>query len=473
MSFNSKTCLDQFYTAMTKPPFDFQYHCQNTFFPELKKSFLKGGPYKSTRKKVIQEAIDAMQVYGKLSPKAAAGMRYTFETTYRSFFTSHLPANTPSAAVQATKMELIDAKYYVLTEKFLLLDYWQAVAAGTTEPNYPDDGGHWAMHELMQFDPVKVRPILEILLADAAIVLKKQHFTTEMSLWKGADYQVKKSYTKTGMAKTLCFDASARAGMEMKGQLDMQYSGLKVHADAELFAGARGRVQGNVNVSQSGFSAKGKVEAELGIHFKTNVSCDVFDVLEAGIEIDALAGALASAEAEFTIDYNGVKVKVGAEAFAGVKVTAAAHGTLKLGGREITKAKVTATAMAGIGGSAGAHFECSLFGNVSFGAKAGAVMGVGASVDTAISIDFHNIHWGAANLFWTYVNEHGFKNKGKIWFLPVKENVEMCLLARQALFKMMGDLYAENESELALLERWKMIERNVPRKLNNPHLSIV
>jgi hypothetical protein len=148
-------------------------------------------------------------------------------------------------------MKILDAKYYVLTEKFLLLDYWQAVAVGSIEPDYPQDGSHWAMHEFMQFDPVKVRPILEILLADAASVLRKQQFTSEMSLWKGADYQVNKSFTKVGMARTLCYDASARAGVEMKGKLEMQYSGLKVHADAELFAGARASVKSKVDISQS------------------------------------------------------------------------------------------------------------------------------------------------------------------------------------------------------------------------------
>ncbi len=461
MAFDAKACLDKFYAAVAKPPFDFQYHCQNSFFPELSKPLLRGGPAKPTRQKVVQEAVDALQVYGTLDVREAADKRRRFETTYRSFFKDPLPPNTPTAGVQAAKMKLLDVKYYVLEEKFRLLDYWQAVAVGATEPDYPSDGAHWAMHELLQFEPTTVRPILEILLDDAAHVLSKPAFTADMQMWKGADYQVTKSFTKTGMARTLCFDASARAGVEMKGSLEMEYSGLKVKADAELFAGARGRVQGQVDISQSGFSAKGSVEAELGIRLKANVQCDVLDVLEIGGEIDALAGALAKAEAEVTLDYNGVKVKVGAEAFAGVRVSASAHGTLKLGGREITKAKVTGTAMAGAGGSAEAHFECSIFGKVSFGAKAGAVVGVGGQVDTAVSIDFHNIHWGAANLFWTYVNENGFKNKGKVWFLPVEENLQMCLLARDALFKMMGTLYQQNEAEVALLERWKMIERRV------------
>ena len=36
MAFDSKACLDKFYAAVGKMPFDFQYHCQNSFFPELK-----------------------------------------------------------------------------------------------------------------------------------------------------------------------------------------------------------------------------------------------------------------------------------------------------------------------------------------------------------------------------------------------------------------------------------------------------
>ena len=458
---------------MAKTTFDFEFHCRNQFFPELKKSSLKGGPYKSTRKKIIQEAVDAMQIHAILSPRNAAAMRNRFENVYRSFFKSQLPSNTPTAGIQATKMKILDVKYYVLTEKFLLLDYWQAVSNAEVEPDYPNDGSHWAMHNLLNFSSDKVRPILEILLGDAANVLNKQQFTSEMSLWKGADFKVKKSFTKVGMARTLCFDATARAGMEMKGKLEMNYSGLKVKADAELFAGARGNVQAKVSSSQSGFSAKGKIEAELSIHFKAKVNCDVFDVLEAGVAIDALAGALLSSEAEFTIDYNGVKVKVGAEAFAGVKVSASAHGVMKLGGRKITNSKITASAMAGIGAKAGANFECSLFGEVSFGAKAGAVIGLGGSVDTVVSIDFHNIRWGAANLFWTFADENGYKNQGKVWFLALEENQKLCLKARQAMYKMMGDLYQQNEAELAILERWKMIERNSPTKLNNPHLSII
>jgi hypothetical protein len=36
MAFHSDICLDKFYAAMTKTPFDFQFHLQNEFFPTLK-----------------------------------------------------------------------------------------------------------------------------------------------------------------------------------------------------------------------------------------------------------------------------------------------------------------------------------------------------------------------------------------------------------------------------------------------------
>lgn len=447
---------------MSKSPYDFQYHLQNEFFPTLKKPHIRGGPSLGKRKKIIQEAVDALQIYGTMNVTAASDLRYRFETTYRSFFKSPLPANTPTAGVQLARMRLVEKKFFALEEKFRLLDYWQAVAVGYAEPDFGEDGAHWEKHVFLAYtDPTKVRPVLELMLDDAANVLAKQQFTADMNTWKGADYSVNKSFTKEGMARTLCFDAQARAGIMLKGQMDMQYSGIKVHGDAEFFAGIMGKVGAKAVLDQTGVSLKGNIEAELGIHFKANVNCDIFDVLDMGLEVDALAGAIFKAEGELTVNYQGVAVKVSAEVFAGVRASATAHGTLKIGGRQVTKAKITGTVMAGAGASAGAQFKCGLFGDVSFGAKAGSVLGVGGQVDTAITVDFKAIYWGAANLIWTYANEHGFNNRARVHFLPVEENVQMALLAREQLWKMMSEAYLQHSAEADILERWKMIEKRV------------
>ncbi|MFT5434691.1 MAG: hypothetical protein ACI9OJ_005405 [Myxococcota bacterium] len=88
-------------------------------------------------------------------------------------------------------------------------------------------------------------------------------------------------------------------------------------------------------------------------------------------------------------------------------------------------------------------------------------LGLGAEADAGIEIDFHNIAWGAANAFWILLNEVGFKNKGKKWLIPVEENTEMCLVARNQLFKMMGEVYRENENKVKRLEYWDLLERRV------------
>jgi hypothetical protein len=68
---------------------------------------------------------------------------------------------------------------------------------------------------------------------------------------------------------------------------------------------------------------------------------------------------------------------------------------------------------------------------------------------------------GTANAFWVLLNEAGFKKKGKNWLLPVEENTEMCLLARNQRFKMMGEVYRENENKVKTFEYWELLERRI------------
>lgn len=462
MSHNIQKSIDGFYTALGQPTMQFQRFVEGEFLPKLKAPMLRGGPSKQKRKEAIKEAVDAMQMYGSINTMDAAEKRMKFETAFRNVFKGEmLPPNTPGGGVAVAKMKLLEAKYGILEEKFRLLDYWQAVATGTTEPEYPPGGAHWSTHELLQHDPTKVRPILELLLDDAKAVLNSNHFSAGMEMWRGAQATVKKEFTKDHISRTLNFEATAKAGAEIKGEIEMVYEGLKVNANAELFAGARGSAHANLNLTPTEISMGMGFECELAVHFKANATIDVLDVLEVEVELDALAGALASGEASFKLTPTGVKAKVGAEAFAGVRVSGSAKGTLKIGGREITSAKVKGDLQAGVGASGEASFECDIFGKMSFGAKGGLTVGVGGNVDGLITVDFHNIAWGSANLFWVAVNELGYKKKGKVWFLPVEENVQMALKARDALFLIMGDLYRQNEAEVAILERWSRIKRRV------------
>jgi len=461
VSFSARQSLDDFYLALGQPAPSFQQYVDNVFLPKLKKPMMKGGASRSQRKQTVQEAVDAMQMYATLNVRDAADKRYRFETSFRKVFGGNLPPNTPTASVQASQLKTLQAKFQVVEKKFMLLDYWQAVAKGDTEPEYPEDGAHWAMHEMLQFDPLKVRPILQLMVDDANHVLSNPRISTDVETWAGKEFTVSKQFSREGIAHVIKFEAKARAGVQVNGEMEMEYGGLKAKVNGEVFAGARGGVAANLTTGATGIEAGAKVECEVGIIVKGHLECDVFDILEIGADLNAMAGAMASAEVEFVANHNGVKVKLEAEAFAGVRVTGSAQGKLKIGGREIASTKVKASAWAGAGATAGANFECDIFGKVSFGAKAGAAAGVGGSVESAFGIDFHNVHWATANVFWNYVNEKGFKNQGKVYFIPVEENVAMCTRARDVLFALMGELYAQNEAQVAKLERWKVIERRM------------
>lgn len=465
--------LDKFYRAVGMPVNKFSLAMEQDFIKTLTDWKIFGGASTSERKKAIQEAVDALEIYRNLGYPEGAVKQSNFHAAFKKHYRSEeLPQPSPSVRAVVQNMKKIEAHYNIVMKKFMLLDYWEAVAVGTTEPELPEDGAHWSLHFFLNYDPLKVRPILELMLEDAKSILSKP-YSTSLETWRGADASSNFEFTKDSMSLAIKAEAAAKVGVEVKGQFDMEYKGFKMHADAELFAGARASATGELNLTPSSLDAKGSVEVEVGIRFKSNVNIDVLDILEIEASVDGIAGALAKAEAEISISETGVKLKVSAEAFAGVKITGQAAGKLKFGGREIMKGTAKASASAGIGASAEAHFECDIFGKVGFGAKAGATLGLGAEAGAALSIDFHNARWGAYNLFWAAVNDTGFKNKGKVWFLPLEENVEMCRKSREAMFKMLGGIYQNNEAQIAKLDTWNVLESKVATavKAKNPSIE--
>ena len=60
-----------------------------------------------------------------------------------------------------------------------------------------------------------------------------------------------------------------------------------------------------------------------------------------------------------------------------------------------------------------------------------------------------------------------------MWLLPLDENVEMCRKLRDAIFKMMGQIYQQNESDIVKLEAWKILETKVSQSVEarNPGIK--
>jgi hypothetical protein len=464
--------IDKFYTLLGSPAGQFQQKIDNEFIQLLAKWQIMGGAAVTERKKSIQEAVDALAVYKAMGFPDAAVKKAAFTTAYAKHIKGAVPPASADVLLLTQEMKQTEAQYNILLAKFMLLDYWEGVAKGVREPEYPPDGGHWALHEFLNFEPQKVRPILELMLDDAKSVLSKP-YSMSLEKWYGVDAGKSVSFTKDSMSAAIKAEAFAKAGAEVKGEFELEYKGFKMQASAELFAGARAQASGAATVLPTSVAAKASVEVEVGIRLKGNLNIDILDVLELEAGLDALVGALANAEVEFELGLTGVKLAAKAEAFAGARITGEAKSTLKIGGRDILSGKATGSLSAGVGASAEANIQCDIFGKVGFGAKAGVTLGLGAEAGAELTVDFHNVRWGAANLFWAYLNEQGWKNKGKVWFLPVEENVQMCGKARDALFTMLGDVYRKHEDALAKLNAWNQLDSRVAQSVrqHNPRLA--
>ena len=463
MSFSKTATLEAFYNALGQPEPAFRQHVEQRFLHDLKKPVVKGGATPWTRKEVIQEAVDAMQCYGALDAKDAAGKRLAFETAYRSTFKDMLPPNTPGSGVQAAKMKLIKAKLNILAEKLRLLEHWQrANLDGLVPDNLSADDDEFRrqmfLFNLFQFHPTKVKPVLQLLLNDARDVLDTPALRGGVETWMGADASFSRSFDSTSISKTVKVEAAARAGFQGNAKFEINYDGLKGELSAEVFAGIRAKMQAEGKITPDQIALSGNVHVDIGIVITGEAKFDILDILEIQAKAEALAGAQLDVGGKLIVRYGGVELDLHAEAFAGVRITGEASGSLKLGDRQITTLKLQGQAWAGAGASGSLGFKCSVFGEVSFNLSAGAAVGVGASGGIALTLDTQAIQYGALNLAWVYAAEHGIKGNGRVHFLPLEENQKMSEKVAVALEGMISELKNQNVAEMERFRRWHLIQ---------------
>ena len=458
MSLNIKSSMKRFYENLGRSAVVFKQHVDGEFLPELKKPFIRGGARKAQRKQAVQEAVDAIQCYGELNSSDAASKRLAFENSYRAIFKEGLPANSPTSGVQSSKIKLIAAKHNILLSKLRLLKHWKACNEGYTPLEL---GADWKNHFLYQFESTKVKPILQILLNDARDVLEKKTFTANCVKWLGTEAVSNMSFTSTNISQTVKFDAMARAGFEGSTNVQIEYKKLKGELNASVFAGARGRVEGEASFAPNQVSLAGKVQVDVGIVLNADAKFNINDILEFEATAEGLAGAQLNVGGKIVVSYQGVELQLDADAFAGLRIKGSAAGTLKLGGREISKIELSGAAWAGAGVSGSLGFKCSVFGDISFNLQFGAAVGVGAEGGISVNLDPSAIKYGALNLIYIYAAEHGIKNRGRTLLLPLEENQKMGDKAIAAIKGMMNELKQQNMEEIEQLIRWNRIKRSL------------
>ncbi len=452
--------VDKFYQALGKSRLEFEIAMERDFIGNLAQWRIRGGASTSQRKKAVQEAVDALEVYARVCFIDGDRKRKIFRRVFYRHYKNEILPEPSNVWHVVEEMKKLEAHYNILMAKFCLLDYWCAVVNNTVTPDYEALGPHWALQEFLNFDPVKVRPILELLLKDAEAVLSKP-YSASLEKWRGYKAESSLTRNKTEMADVINAEATFCASAGVRGNFDLEYKGFKINAKSELLARANASANGEICITPAMLTANANVEVDVTVRLTGQVNVDVLDILQLEAGIEGIAGALAKAGVELEHSVTGVKLTISAEAFAGLKISGTAKATLTLGGRPVISGQAEASAYAGIGASAGVNFECGLFGKVSFGAKAGAVVGIGAEAEAMLTLDFHNARWAAETIFWARLRQAGFKNKGRVWLLPLKENHLMAAKCREELFKMMGQLYNNNEADLDKLDAWHLLEKRV------------
>lgn len=141
-------------------------------------------------------------------------------------------------------------------------------------------------------------------------------------------------------------------------------------------AGAFSELAG-VNASVGG-------DVSIGLSWQGEITAEVLETLEVGVQSEFFAGAKASAQAEFYINTNGVKLAAQADAFAGVEFSIAP--TLKVKDRKRGLDLFTVTPKMGVSFGAGAKASASVEASLSnVGASASAEAAVGLGFDLGVS----------------------------------------------------------------------------------------
>lgn len=473
MTKNTINKIDTFYKALGAPKEQFKTKMKNELLITSGTLQTFFGRSKSPGKPVIQEAVDALEVYRYLGFPDGYEKKKIFKSVYFEKYRKAAPEPSPKAVFLGKHMKKIEAHHNILFAKFSLLDYWIGVGNNSVQPQYHKAPASWATHEFLNFSSKQVRTILELMIRDAEKIVQQKIYDVSLEQWRGVKAERSMERTKTEMSDVIKAEATLNASVGVRGTVKMEYKGFALQGTAALEARANAHVKAERNLTPGKVELNASASLDVTIRTSANVNIDVLDILQMEAGIEGVVGALAEAGVEMVVTATGAKVNLSAEAFAGARLTGQGKGTLTLDGKEVAGAEGTFSAMAGVGASGSLNFKCGLFGNVAFGAKAGAAIGIGAEGGFTIKLDPHNMKSVAVMIVIEGLHRNGFKNKGKKWFLPLEENYAMATKCQKILGKMIHDLYNQNEHQIEQLEAWRRLERRVVISTLNKHRKLL
>jgi hypothetical protein len=454
------------------------------WFDQLKKSRMMSGVSSAQRKALANEFYRLLHIQKTIlttgAPAGAQAMAAQrcdvnirwFQQQYQTKFgPAPLTAPSPESGLDQLlkRSAALTAKLGTLDLKLSLINYW--IRGVDNFPEHRADAS--LMFQYMGNAPTeKVRLFLEVICSDAEkmVSLKdpgafKTSFETQAGLQTAGEdgklYAV--AWTNDLFKKAVKAEIGASYGVSAKGACELEFKGLKATLEAEAWAGARAKAEGEASWGVgSGGTLKGTVEAEIGVKISGTATLDCADIFLCEASAEAFAGAVANATVEITATVSGVALKIEAEAFAGARIKGEAGMTLRLQGYEIVSAKATGALTAGIGAKFGLEFESSAFGGTKFKIEAGTTVGLGAEAGTEFKVQGDNIERALYSLYFTtylqLLGKNEWKETWKKHFRELEDNKALFLRGRSLVEEHMKIVILERNQLFSERTAWKQLQ---------------
>jgi hypothetical protein len=445
---------------------------------------LIGGVSSKERKALAQEFLQFLYVYKQMLEKLTRGTNSAepaqvlqkmndFSNEYKRQFSSMLDmpnVRLPNElATISDKMAINAARRELIVRKKQLVKYW--IDGLRDFPEHIDDVS-MSMQYMGNNEPAKVRLFLDVLCKDLSKIgvgdprpWLQTSSQIETGLMRGGENGKfsKVTWTNDEFKKAVKAEASVGYGVKATGECVLEITGLRAEFKAEAFAGASLSAEGEATYEKGkGVTVKGSVEAMVGVKIKVDANIDVADIFLIEASAEAFAGAMATAEVEFSATVDGVKLELKAEAFAGARIKGEASLSLRMCGYDIIKGTAKGSLSVGVGASFALEFESSAFGGSKLGIEADVTVGVGMGGGGEFTVYQDNLGRAFNSLFYSsYLTLLGRSSERDTWrtyFRDLEDNQILFERADKIIDEALTGCYIEYQTNFTQLQAWKQME---------------
>lgn len=445
---------------------------------------LIGGVSSKERKALAQEFLQFLYVYKQMLEKLTRGTNSAepaqvlqkmndFSNEYKRQFGSMLDmpnVRLPNElATISDKMAINAARRELIVRKKQLVKYW--IDGLRDFPEHIDDVS-MSMQYMGNNEPAKVRLFLDVLCKDLSKIgvgdprpWLQTSSQIETGLMRGGENGKfsKVTWTNDEFKKAVKAEASVGYGVKATGECVLEITGLRAEFKAEAFAGASLSAEGEATYEKGkGVTVKGSVEAMVGVKIKVDANIDVADIFLIEASAEAFAGAMATAEVEFSATVDGVKLELKAEAFAGARIKGEASLSLRMCGYDIIKGTAKGSLSVGVGASFALEFESSAFGGSKLGIEADVTVGVGMGGGGEFTVYQDNLGRAFNSLFYSsYLTLLGRSSERDTWrtyFRDLEDNQILFERADKIIDEALTGCYIEYQTNFTQLQAWKQME---------------